>query len=486
MYKGRSNHLDKITINRLMAGTVRLDIFDHISIEEITDNVRLKNIYLRSEVSSLSEFLGLGKKRLEIRNCGERTEDVLREALIRFLSRKTLHNLIFEEKPIANIEFSKNNGLSHKRNNSDIIKSLIKGSAKLDIFDNLTIQEITDNVRLINIYDRSGASNISEFLSLGEKRMKMRNCGRRTELVLRKSIEKFFSENPYHCITEERQPLDHDHLLRCIELTSKLRTSDWDVLREELLESDLSEYRISVIAAELGIDWPLSSKSPWSSKKISEFLNMPFAEILQLKSFGRKKLTSYLKCVVHLHNRLHDDDFIEKDLEIPERIQMILRHGRLTQREEEVIRYRFGIQEERKHTLSEIKDFYDVTRERVRQIQIKALKKLRMSRYFTSLPGLLVDNKSTIWQQLCNGEKLRKSEWMEPLEEKLEFEYQIALELIIERKNRNRRSSALAEWLDQHFPNDETFWYKNERALTEKIEGYEEMNPNLMNFLGQL
>jgi RNA polymerase primary sigma factor len=49
----------------------------------------------------------------------------------------------------------------------------------------------------------------------------------------------------------------------------------------------------------------------------------------------------------------------------------------LTPREEKVVRMRFGINEERVYTLEEIGEFFDVTRERIRQIEGKALRKLR-------------------------------------------------------------------------------------------------------------
>ncbi len=49
----------------------------------------------------------------------------------------------------------------------------------------------------------------------------------------------------------------------------------------------------------------------------------------------------------------------------------------LTPREEKVVRMRFGINEERVYTLEEIGEFFAVTRERIRQIEGKALRKLR-------------------------------------------------------------------------------------------------------------
>jgi len=51
--------------------------------------------------------------------------------------------------------------------------------------------------------------------------------------------------------------------------------------------------------------------------------------------------------------------------------------GALTPREEKIIRKRFGIGESTDHTLEEVGQDFDVTRERIRQIEAKALRKLR-------------------------------------------------------------------------------------------------------------
>ena len=49
----------------------------------------------------------------------------------------------------------------------------------------------------------------------------------------------------------------------------------------------------------------------------------------------------------------------------------------LTPREEKVLRLRFGLEDGRPRTLEEVGHEFEVTRERIRQIEAKALRKLR-------------------------------------------------------------------------------------------------------------
>ena len=74
-----------------------------------------------------------------------------------------------------------------------------------------------------------------------------------------------------------------------------------------------------------------------------------------------KKVVSPSEAVVHLN--------------LSEQTRKVL--STLTPREEKVLKMRFGIDEKADHTLEEVGQNFDVTRERIRQIEAKALRKLR-------------------------------------------------------------------------------------------------------------
>ena len=63
----------------------------------------------------------------------------------------------------------------------------------------------------------------------------------------------------------------------------------------------------------------------------------------------------------------------------------------LTARESKVLRMRFGIGMNTDHTLEEVGKQFDVTRERIRQIEAKALRKLRHPTRSSHLKGFLDD-----------------------------------------------------------------------------------------------
>ena len=122
-----------------------------------------------------------------------------------------------------------------------------------------------------------------------------------------------------------------------------------------------------------------------SRQEIAEALNMPVQE---LDSLLRQSLTtSSLDAPINAdEGRSFLGDLIadvsaEEPLDQVERgmhqEQLVRWLGHLTEQEREVLALRFGLDGKERHTLAEIGRLLDVSRERVRQVELKALRKLR-------------------------------------------------------------------------------------------------------------
>ncbi|MCB0309295.1 MAG: RNA polymerase sigma factor RpoD [Bdellovibrionales bacterium] len=119
-------------------------------------------------------------------------------------------------------------------------------------------------------------------------------------------------------------------------------------------------------------------------EEIAEKMELPLDKVRKVLKIAKEPIS--LETPIGEEEDSHLGDFIEdknainpqeavvnKSLE--EQIRKVL--ATLTPREEKVLRMRFGIGEKSDHTLEEVGQDFDVTRERIRQIEAKALRKLR-------------------------------------------------------------------------------------------------------------
>ncbi len=91
---------------------------------------------------------------------------------------------------------------------------------------------------------------------------------------------------------------------------------------------------------------------------------------------GRDEDTELMQLIEDADNVAPNDNLDHKLL--CDRLNSVLDH--LSDREREIIKLRFGLTDGQHYTLSEIGQIYDLSRERVRQIQAKAMRKLRHPR----------------------------------------------------------------------------------------------------------
>ena len=132
-------------------------------------------------------------------------------------------------------------------------------------------------------------------------------------------------------------------------------------------------------------------------EELAEKLGMPLEKVRKVLKIAKEPLS--LETPVGDEEDSHLGDFIEDKnaiLPIDAAIQSNLREtttrvlASLTPREERVLRMRFGIGMNTDHTLEEVGQQFSVTRERIRQIEAKALRKLKhpsRSQEAAELPG---------------------------------------------------------------------------------------------------
>jgi len=119
-------------------------------------------------------------------------------------------------------------------------------------------------------------------------------------------------------------------------------------------------------------------------EEIAEKMEIPLEKVRKVLKIAKEPIS--LETPIGEEEDSHLGDFIEDkgvvspsdmviNVNLAEQTRKIL--ASLTPREEKVLRMRFGIGEKSDHTLEEVGQNFDVTRERIRQIEAKALRRLR-------------------------------------------------------------------------------------------------------------
>jgi RNA polymerase primary sigma factor len=120
------------------------------------------------------------------------------------------------------------------------------------------------------------------------------------------------------------------------------------------------------------------------AEEIAQRMDMPVAKVRKIMKIAQEPIS--LETPIGEEEDSHLGDFIEDRMVISpidhvivsnlkEQTQKVLRT--LTPREEQVLKMRFGVGDGAEHTLEEVGRSFNVTRERIRQIESKALRKLR-------------------------------------------------------------------------------------------------------------
>ena len=121
-----------------------------------------------------------------------------------------------------------------------------------------------------------------------------------------------------------------------------------------------------------------------SPEEIAEEMGMPVERVREILKISQEPVS--LETPIGEEEDSHLGDFIQDDnVPVPAdaaaftllKEQLVEVLGTLTEREQKVLRLRFGLDDGRARTLEEVGKEFNVTRERIRQIEAKALRKLR-------------------------------------------------------------------------------------------------------------
>jgi len=188
---------------------------------------------------------------------------------------------------------------------------------------------------------------------------------------LMKAVEKFEFERGYKFSTYAtwwiRQAItraiaDQSRTIRVpvhmVETLNKINKIKRTFIQENGREPSYAE-----LAKELNLD----------EKKIKNIIKIS-KEPISLETPVGDSEDAYIKDFIENENEFSPSETVANN-DLKERVREVLKT--LTPREEKVLKMRFGIDVASEHTLEEVGKDFSVTRERIRQIEVKALRKLR-------------------------------------------------------------------------------------------------------------
>jgi len=339
-------------------------IFDTIELNGEETNLKKQRISLTKKIKKIEKIYST------LKNTSLTKKNVPAQCRKIVLLRKQIQDLGIHETEMQRIAFDIQNKLvtlsqktksqRSKKYAEHLLASINKGKTMRDLAKK---QMITANLRLVFSIAKKFQSQKLHLLDLIQEG----NIG------LMRAVEKFEYRRGYKFSTYAYWWIKQA-ITRAI--ADQARTIRIPVHLNETL-TKITRVSLSLVQQE--------GREP-TYEELAERTNLPLNKIRDTLKFTLEPVS--IQTPVGTDGDAELGDFIEeRDLISPpdavmyinlkEQIEKAL--GDLSERENRILKMRFGLSSEREHTLDEIGRLFNVTRERIRQIEMKALKKLRMS-----------------------------------------------------------------------------------------------------------
>ena len=349
--------------NKLSTATIKKEMFDQIK----ENKEKISTAFLSIKLSN-KLIRKLGKKIEKLMNkISERKEFIqaTNHQIADLKKRKTVDN----EKEILELEIQQRIAKKAIKNTENEIGISHETTIKFyTMFARGQLKDKLAKADLANANLRLVVNNARKFINRGLHFLDLIQEG---NIGLMKAVEKFEFERGYKFSTYAtwwikqaitRAIADQSRTIRVpvhmVETLNKINKIKHNFLQEHGREPTHAE-----LAKKLNLD----------EKKIKNIIKISKEPISLETPIGDGNDASIKDLIVSEDECSLSDSVASNDLK--EKIREVLKT--LTPREEKVLKMRFGIDVASEHTLEEVGKDFSVTRERIRQIEVKALKKLK-------------------------------------------------------------------------------------------------------------
>ena len=400
-------------IERLQSGKERFDRI--ISDKHVESRERYLRTLPRTTKTVLKQHMIVGKKYNEWRkgNLSKKERDRKRRSLDEQREKlaEMLDSLFFKQKAIEDFvtnadersQFLKGlqdhlkryDSNSRAKNNAELAKETRKRIQQFEEEERMPVEEFEATYKELKMWLRKGLraktemveANLRLVISIAKKYtnrgLSFLDLIQEGNMGLMKAVEKFEYRRGYKFSTYAtwwiRQAITRS-------IADQARTIRIPVHMIETINKLMRVQK--ALVQELG-------REP-TPEEVAEEMNLPVDRVRAVLKMAQQPIS--LQSPVGDSDDTHFGDFIEdKSAENPsemtaysllkERLQEVLKT--LTEREQEVLTLRFGLQDGYSRTLEEVGRKFNVTRERIRQIEAKALRKMRHPTRIRKLQGFL-------------------------------------------------------------------------------------------------